>query len=504
MKIEAHICAWVWVLCVLESSAWASDPCGALRLIEVNAALRGPGQVLSERVDLSDKKASGCYFKRVTGGIYLTAAALHAANGPEVSIFIPDAGAPPVVDPKTMDTERDLPSLGDRATIVTGSEDKSPAGRSFFRVTVISGSRSFMLIYHPGVVEAQSQATAVQLAREVLDGQFLGDITSYPIAERVVADDKTEVMQKPDRVELWNEIGLLSYGLKRYEDARNAYRKITQLLPDDPGGYVGIALADFHRSYAELTELRRKLGIPPGDTLALDSKYKDQCEAFKKDFRVVIDEGYENIMKALELRPRHSIAVCAAFLDHLRADTDCGDDAAVKADNSEATRLPQTFPYDPKSDLFPQSYSSKVAVGLHGFDPFPSILVSRPPSGTLAATRPKVETPGPVRVSSSMENGLLLSKVDPVYPSVAHQAGIQGTVSLQALIGKDGNVEHLELISGHPLLAPAAIDAVKQWKYKPYLLNGQAVEVQTEVQVNFSLQNDPSPGSPASATQPQN
>jgi protein TonB len=109
-----------------------------------------------------------------------------------------------------------------------------------------------------------------------------------------------------------------------------------------------------------------------------------------------------------------------------------------------------------------------------------------------------------VRVSSSVENGLLLSKVEPVYPSVAHRARIQGTVFLQALIGKDGNVEHLELISGHPLLAPAAIDAVKQWKYKPFLLDGRAVEVQTEVRVNFSLQNDPSPGSPAPATQPQN
>jgi hypothetical protein len=254
-----------------------------------------------------------------------------------------------------MDAEQDVPSLGDRATIVTGPEDKSPAGQSFFRVTVISNPRSFMLIYQPGVVDGQSQSTAVQLAREVLDGKFLGDITSYPIAERVVADDKTEVMQKPDRVELWNEIGLLSDGLKRYEDARNAYRKITQLLPDDPGGYVGIALADFHRTGPELTELRRKLGMPPGDSLALDSKYKDQCEAFKKDFRVIIDEGYESIMKALEIKPRHSIAVCAAFLAHQRAETDCGDDAAVKADNVEARRLPQTFPYDANTDLFPQS-----------------------------------------------------------------------------------------------------------------------------------------------------
>jgi len=62
-----------------------------------------------------------------------------------------------------------------------------------------------------------------------------------------------------------------------------------------------------------------------------------------------------------------------------------------------------------------------------------------------------------------------------------------GTVILQATISKEGSIENLQLISGHPMLAPAAIEAVKQWKYKPYLLNGEPVEVETQVQVNFTL-----------------
>ena len=64
---------------------------------------------------------------------------------------------------------------------------------------------------------------------------------------------------------------------------------------------------------------------------------------------------------------------------------------------------------------------------------------------------------------------------------------IQGVVVLSAIIDKEGNVANVQLISGHPLLAPAAIEAVKQWKYKPYLLNGTPVEVETQVQVNFTL-----------------
>jgi protein TonB len=110
-----------------------------------------------------------------------------------------------------------------------------------------------------------------------------------------------------------------------------------------------------------------------------------------------------------------------------------------------------------------------------------SILNSTP---TVA---PKIATPQRVRVSSGVSTGMLVRKVPPSYPPLARQARIQGTVILQATISKEGSIENLQLISGHPMLAPAAIEAVKQWKYKPYLLNGEPVEVETQVQVNFTL-----------------
>jgi protein TonB len=100
---------------------------------------------------------------------------------------------------------------------------------------------------------------------------------------------------------------------------------------------------------------------------------------------------------------------------------------------------------------------------------------------------PKVAAPQRVRVSAGVTSGLLIRKVNPNYPPLARQARISGTVVLRAVISKDGSIENLSLVSGHPMLAPAAIDAVKQWKYKPYLLNGEPVEVDTEVQVNFTL-----------------
>ncbi|MBZ5681242.1 MAG: energy transducer TonB [Acidobacteriia bacterium] len=100
---------------------------------------------------------------------------------------------------------------------------------------------------------------------------------------------------------------------------------------------------------------------------------------------------------------------------------------------------------------------------------------------------PKVATPQRVRVSQGVSTGLLIRKVNPNYPPLARQARIQGTVVLQAEISKSGDIQNLRLISGHPMLAPSAIEAVKQWKYKPYLLNGEPVEVETTVQVNFTL-----------------
>ena len=81
----------------------------------------------------------------------------------------------------------------------------------------------------------------------------------------------------------------------------------------------------------------------------------------------------------------------------------------------------------------------------------------------------------------------MVKKIKPVYPPLAKQARIQGTVILNAIISKDGTIQNLTVASGHALLVQAALDAVKQWVYQPTLLNGEPVEVTTEIDVNFTL-----------------
>ena len=89
--------------------------------------------------------------------------------------------------------------------------------------------------------------------------------------------------------------------------------------------------------------------------------------------------------------------------------------------------------------------------------------------------------------TSTMLEGNLIRRVEPVYPPLARTARIQGSVVLSALISKDGVMENLHALSGPPMLVPAAISAVSQWRYRPYILNSEPIEVETQITVNFIL-----------------
>jgi len=116
-----------------------------------------------------------------------------------------------------------------------------------------------------------------------------------------------------------------------------------------------------------------------------------------------------------------------------------------------------------------------------------------PLAGAMAAAGSSAAPPNSLVVGAAVQAANLLTKVMPVYPPLARQARIQGHVVMNAVIGKDGTVQNLSLVSGHPLLAPAAMEAVKQWTYKPTLLNGQPVDVSTQIDVNFTLADEPPP-----------
>ncbi len=127
--------------------------------------------------------------------------------------------------------------------------------------------------------------------------------------------------------------------------------------------------------------------------------------------------------------------------------------------------------------------------------PAPSLIgmatpTSAPPPNLVPSTstsfKPVLQT---VSVSQGVSQGLLYKKVAPVYPSSAVRMRIEGKVELMATVSREGNITQIKVLSGEQQLAKAATDAVKQWKYKPYLLNGEPVEIQTQVTINFKLPN---------------
>src|SRR3989304_1265006 len=107
--------------------------------------------------------------------------------------------------------------------------------------------------------------------------------------------------------------------------------------------------------------------------------------------------------------------------------------------------------------------------------------------GVGSAPPPPREAPKRIRVGGQVQAARVISQPRPSYPPLAKQARIQGVVRLQAIIAKDGTVQELQILSGHPLLVQSAQDAVRQWRYQPTLLNGEPVEVVTTIDVIFTL-----------------
>ena len=149
-----------------------------------------------------------------------------------------------------------------------------------------------------------------------------------------------------------------------------------------------------------------------------------------------------------------------------------------------------------KEDDTPPAAISGVVGGVPGGVPGGSVggviggIISAAP--VAPPPPPKVEAPKPaapqrIRVGGNVQKAMQLFTPSPVYPPLAKQARIQGVVKLNAVISKEGAIEQLTVVSGHPLLIPSALEAVKKWRYKPTLLNSEPVEVITQIDVNFTL-----------------
>jgi len=147
------------------------------------------------------------------------------------------------------------------------------------------------------------------------------------------------------------------------------------------------------------------------------------------------------------------------------------------------TRIPVGIPKGDEPSADPAPCCAYVGSGTDWSGP----TLPMPISGTHTVMPVAPAPTHPVFRTSTILEGMLIHRVQPSYPPLARGAHIQGPVELAAIISREGKIDHLQLISGHPMLVPAAIDAVSQWRYRPYVLNGEAIEVETRITVNFIL-----------------
>jgi protein TonB len=154
------------------------------------------------------------------------------------------------------------------------------------------------------------------------------------------------------------------------------------------------------------------------------------------------------------------------------------------------TGTPQNI--HPVVDPFPnvQPFDPNASPVIGGTNPVLSNAMNKLLDGMKPATTvtPPVSTHSKPYPVSHLDEGMLIKQVQPVYPQLARAAHVEGTVLLAAIIDTQGKITGLRALSGHPLLIPAAISAVQQWRYRPYILNGNPVEVETQVTVKFTLQ----------------
>ncbi len=181
-----------------------------------------------------------------------------------------------------------------------------------------------------------------------------------------------------------------------------------------------------------------------------------------------------------ETRPRTARKIPARFVpktDGLQAPTVIPDRIAMVND-----------PAPPQWDDMTGSDSDQFVIGSNGPDgPILNLYVDQTPVQPPPQPEP-LETPqAPMRIGGSVAAAKLIHQAKPIYPRLAIQARIQGVVKLEAIINEDGAIDDLRVLSGHPLLIQAALDAVAQWRYQATLLNGRPVAVITTVEVHFRL-----------------
>jgi TonB family protein len=339
-----------------------------------------------------------------------------------------------------------------------------------------------------------------QTPAEILAWQYMPGDQSEEVIRRgndAIAAFKAELAKDPNNVTAIDNIGALLFRMagqpfdsKKFEESKSYFQRHIQLKPPDPQPYYWVGVIDWTLAYRGNVEMRLQYNVDAYARNNLKSQVKDMDPlppAVRADYvskyGAIVKEGITDLERAILLRPNYDDAMAYLNLLYRRK----ADMVETEADRASFEKR--------ANDLVEKIKAIKQANAAAGNQPTVTSLLTPPPppppppppSLPQATTIGGIIAPQSVQVGGAIQAAKIVSKVNPTYPPLARQTHISGTVRLHAIIGKDGSVQQLEVISGHPLLLQSALDAVYQWRYQPTLLNGEPVEVDTTIDVIFSL-----------------
>ena len=350
---------------------------------------------------------------------------------------IPNSGLPKLIETSGFDPRRDLREILVSAKVMPNPDEAIFLARGAFDVPkILEAART-----GGATVDTYKGVSFVQMSRHAA--------MAFPDSTLVISGDPAQVQHAVDRISEPGSIGsAAALRVNQWSTGADAWfvlmEPVSRLLPQPPGStQPGAAL---YTIYGKVQQAGGGVKFGANAVVSLQADMPTDQDA--SSLATVL----KSLAGAADLYMRDIYIPAAAFLRSLN----------VTADGT-AVKISLSVPEQQIEQMIQASHNNEP----RGGNP--------------------LESPRSIRVGPEAQERKLLRRVEPVYPPLAMQARISGVVRMNAIIGKDGAVQNVTLLSGHPLLATAAMDAVKQWVYQPTLLNGQPVEVATQIEVVFTV-----------------